>query len=163
MAEDKKESHKETEDLANQAGEEPRHPEENSGNKDVEPFSTEMANALDAAPPQFRKIFAEMGMIHTTKTAPFPNALLDKVNPGHIDKFLDYNHKEDENIYNLQSSGRWFQLAYVSMAFLFLVFLVVFLSGNNQGLLNDILKILVVFAGGFGSGFGFKSYTEKRK
>jgi hypothetical protein len=38
-----------------------------------------------------------------------------------------------------------------------------FLARDNVGLLSDILKLLVVFAGGFGSGFGLKTYLEKKK
>lgn len=146
---------------------EPVSEEQKEPDKEPEPqesIPADIAKSLESAPPQFRKIFAEMGMIHhSTGVSPVPNALLDKINSTHIDKFLDYNHKEDENIYKLQSSGRWFHLSYVAMVLSFLVFLVVYLSGNNQSLLIDILKLLVIFAGGFGSGFGVKSYLDKKK
>jgi hypothetical protein len=41
--------------------------------------------------------------------------------------------------------------------------LVIFLAKDNVILLNDILKILVAFAGGFGGGFGYRAYLGKSK
>jgi hypothetical protein len=34
---------------------------------------------------------------------------------------------------------------------------------SNQELLTEILKILAIFAGGFGTGFGAKAYIDKKK
>jgi hypothetical protein len=42
-------------------------------------------------------------------------------------------------------------------------FLIVFLAKDNVVLLNDIVKILIAFAGGFGGGFGYRAYLAKNK
>jgi hypothetical protein len=150
--------------------------EKNNNNQDLqtEPEKVEMAvdelfppeieEILKTAPPQVRKAIIEMGKLSLTRTMqPQVHPLFHKFSSQHIDKFLDYSHQTDENSYELARSIRWFHLAYVLGALSFLVFLVAFLARDNVALLSDILKLLVVFAGGFGSGFGLKTYLEKKK
>lgn len=89
------------------------------------------------------------------------HTLFGKFNERHIDKFLDSLREDDQNKYKYYSSNRWFHLAYVGIAVLFLVFVFAFFA-NNQTILNDILKILVAFAGGLGSGYGLRSAKDRR-
>ena len=124
----------------------------------------EIEEALKTAPPQVRKAITQMGMFSVTgQIHPQIHPLFQKFSSQHIDKLLDYSHQDEQNSYNLERSGRWFHLAYALTILLFLCFLVVFLAKDNVDLLNDILKLLVVFAGGFGSGFGVKTYLGKNK
>ena len=128
-----------------------------------ESLPPEVAEVLKEAPPEIRKKI-QMGMFRASGPMASPlDELLDKVTPEHIDKFLDNTHKDVENDYKLKSSNRFFYFVYLLVIVSFMVFLVVFLAQDNQALLNDILKILLIFAGGFGSGFGYKAYLEKRK
>ncbi len=41
------------------------------------------------------------------------------------------------------------------------VFLVVFLAGQDPALLIDILSAVAIFGGGFGAGYGLKTWTNK--
>jgi hypothetical protein len=43
------------------------------------------------------------------------------------------------------------------------VFATVFLVGHDKELYQEILKLLAVFLGGLGSGFGFKGYLDRKK
>ena len=116
------------------------------------------------APPEIRKILGEMASFSfTAGVQPQVHPLFHKFLPQHIDKFLDYSHDDDKNNYKLESSGRWVHLVWAAIILGFLVFLVVFLAKDNVVLLNDILKILVAFAGGFGGGFGYRAYLGKNK
>ncbi|MBF0464568.1 MAG: hypothetical protein HQK88_00285 [Nitrospirae bacterium] len=89
--------------------------------------------------------------------------IIEKFTTNHVDKFLDYSRESDKEIYKLQSSNRWFHLAYAFLILIFLVFLITFLANTNKELLSDILKILLIFVGGFGSGYGFKAYKDKKE
>jgi len=50
---------------------------------------------------------------------------------------------------------------YVSFALAFLFFLIVFLSPKDKDLLTKIIELLIIFGGGFGAGYGVKSYKNK--
>ncbi|GAB4234290.1 MAG: hypothetical protein Kow0049_18150 [Stanieria sp.] len=43
---------------------------------------------------------------------------------------------------------------------IFLGFLTVFLANNDLSTYQDIIKILIIFGGGFGVGFGYKSRVK---
>ena len=116
---------------------------------------------VESAPPEVRGLL--MAMTRTQVRGPIPHPLYDKFTPEHIDKFLDYSHQDDVNAYSFQSSNRWFYLAYAILLVVFLAFLIVFLAPNHKDLLADILKILAIFGGGFGTGFGVKAYLERKK
>ena len=123
---------------------------------------TELAEVMKTVPKQVRERFFGMFQSSVPKSSPF-HEMIQKFTPEHIDKFLDYSHKEDENEYRLKSSDRNYNLAYIIIVVLFLLFLVVFLAKENQELLSDIIKILIGFGGGFGGGYGYRAYKEKKK
>jgi hypothetical protein len=128
------------------------------------PLPPELEEALKGAPKEVRRAITQMGMFRVMgPMQPPAHPLFEKFTPQHIDKFLDYSHTDDENTYKLQSSNRIYHLGYFLLALLFLGFLVTYLAHDNAGLLSEILRIFVIFAGGFGSGFGVKSYLEKKK
>jgi len=89
--------------------------------------------------------------------------LYDKFTSEHIDKWLDYVQKDDDNEYKLLSTNRFFYLFYFVFGIAAFFVLVFVLLPNDKELLQDILKIIVVFAGGFGSGYGLKSYFDRKK
>jgi len=74
-----------------------------------------------------------------------------------IDKLLDLNEEDNKRSYSFASWGRLFHLGYVMVALSFIIFLIVYLLPNNKDILNDLLKVLVGLAGGFGLGYGYKS------
>jgi hypothetical protein len=89
--------------------------------------------------------------------------LFEKFTPEHIDKFLDYSHDDDGHNYELAKQGKLYNLIYFVVGLLFLVFLIVYLLPSNKDLLIDLIRLLIVFGGGFGAGYGVKSLKGKEK
>jgi hypothetical protein len=116
------------------------------------------------APPEVRRLFREMASFSfTAGIQPHVHPIFDKFTAEHVTKFLDYNHDDDQNNYKLQRSGKWFNLGYVLIVVLSLIFLIIFLAKDNVILLSDIIKVLVAFAGGFGGGYGYRAHLAKNK
>ncbi len=88
--------------------------------------------------------------------------LFDKFSEDHVHKYLDYIQRDDDHAHELKSSNRWFHLTYTIIGVLFFSFLVVYLLPKDKNLLNDILKLLFTFVGGIGSGYGIRSYLDKK-
>jgi uncharacterized membrane-anchored protein len=86
--------------------------------------------------------------------------LFEKFTPDHITKFLDINSQDNENEHNFKSSNRWFHLVYAIIFLGFLMFLITYLLPNNIDLLKDVIGAIVLFAGGFGGGYGYKSMKK---
>lgn len=95
-------------------------------------------------------------------SGPKPNPLLDKIDSDHIHKLLDYTREEGKSAHRMRSSNRWFQLAYTLLAISAGALMIIYLLPLDKQLLVDILKVLVGFAGGLGSGLGLKSYWNKK-
>ncbi len=83
--------------------------------------------------------------------------LEDKINTEHISKILDIaeedNKRELENI----KLARLYNLINLVVVFIFLGFLTVFLANKDLSTYQDIIRIIIIFGGGFGAGFGYKS------
>ena len=131
-------------------------PEENFGLDNT----PELNEAIRSLPPQIRRSFMSIVQGRVSQDG---HPLFEKFTSQHIDKWLDYLQKDDDYEYGLLSSNRFFVLAYVLIAVSVLFGLIYLLLPADKGMLQDILKILVVFAGGLGSGFGLKSYLDKKK
>jgi len=116
----------------------------------------EVSEALGEMPDNIKRQVT-MAMMQMTTRQGSIHPLFDKFTEAHVDKFLDYSQKDDENEYKLKSSNRWFYLIYFLVALAFMVFLIMFLLPNNKELLVDFIKILVGFVGGFGAGYGLKT------
>jgi len=115
---------------------------------------------IEDVPPDKRKSVT-MGLMQASLSSRIGHPLFDKFTPEHIDKFLDYSQRDDDNIYKYKSSNRWFVLGYSLIGTALFIFLIVFLLPQNKDLLLDIFKLFVVFAGGFGSGYGIKAWRRK--
>jgi hypothetical protein len=89
--------------------------------------------------------------------------LFDKFTPEHVTQYLDGMQKDDDNQFKLTSSNRWFFLFYVVLAVTVFCFLVVYLLPRDKALLDQIFKLFITFAGGFGSGYGIKAYKNRKK
>lgn len=120
----------------------------------------QVVEIIKDAPKEVKRQFLSMGTFFGQSQSPF-HSLLDKFTADHIDKFLDYNHKDHETDSNLIKTGRKYPLFYTLIIIAFLVFVIIFLSSDSQ-LLKEVLGGLGVFGGGFGGGFGFKSYLDKK-
>lgn len=117
-------------------------------------------DVLEQLPPEIRKI---VSMQVSSIGTPQHNPIISKINEGHIDKILDLAGKDDERTHNDVREARKYNLFYVLISVSIFIFLTIFLATSNTDLYKEILKLFAIFAGGFGGGFGVKSYLDKRK
>ena len=117
-------------------------------------------DVLDQLPPDVRKI---VSMQVSSISAPRQHPIAAKINESHIDKILELAGKDDERSHEDVKEARKYNFAYVVISFGVFIFLTIFLANSNTELYKEILKLLAVFAGGFGGGFGVKSYIDKKK
>lgn len=119
------------------------------------------AEFLKKLPPEARKV-VEIGMsMH--RFGPIPNPLTEKLNEKHIDKILEISAKDDERTFDDAAQSRWFMLGYVIIFAALFIFLTIFLVGADKELYKEVVKLFAVFLGGFGGGFGVKSYMDREK
>ncbi|GBD87613.1 hypothetical protein BMS3Abin03_01547 [bacterium BMS3Abin03] len=121
------------------------------------PDEADVDEVIKKMPPQIRR---SISMMMTSGRMPHP--LFDKFNEQHIDKFLDGIQRDDDNEFKMRSSNRWFQLVYVIIAIGFLSFLIFYLLPTDRDMFIEVLKIGVAFLGGIGSGYGLKSYLDRK-
>lgn len=120
------------------------------------------AEILDDLPPEVKKM-VEMGFSMQRYSGSMPNPLLSKLNEKHISDIIDIGKQEETNTYKDSQSNKVYNLLYVLLGIGVFVFLLVFLVGKDKDLLMEILKIIVIFGGGFGGGIGYKTYLNKKK
>lgn len=104
-----------------------------------------------------------MMMSASSMGGPRQHPLFEKFTEEHVHKYLDYIQKDDDNEFILRRSNRWFYVLYTVLGLGFFVFLVIYLLPNDKALLDEILKLLVTFAGGLGSGYGLKVFRDMKK
>ncbi len=75
-----------------------------------------------------------MMQMFSGSAGPVSHPLFEKFTEGHIDKFLDYSQKDDQNKFYFHSSNRWFRLVYVIIAVTVFLFIVIFLPMINKHL-----------------------------
>lgn len=124
----------------------------------AEEMSCPEAEFLKDAPPEVRKIMMSMQRM----SGPMPHPLSSKINEKHIDKILELAEKDDERAFGDTSQSRRYTFAYLALFSALFVFATVFLVGKDTELYKELLKLLAMFAGGLGSGFGIKSYMDKK-
>lgn len=131
-------------------------PENQLVQKKAEPTTEEIEEFVRDAPPAVRTMIRGMMMTSSMSRSP-QHPIFDKFTPAHVDKFLDYNEADSKRDFTFACQNRWFHLVYVLLSVIFLSFLIIFLIPSNKELLNDLLRVLIAFAGGFGAGVGWKS------
>lgn len=89
--------------------------------------------------------------------------LFDKFTDDHVHKYLDYIQKDDDNEFGIRRSNRWFYLLYAILGIGLFLFLVVYLLPKDKIVFDQIIKMFVAFAGGFGGGYGLKAYRDMKK
>lgn len=87
--------------------------------------------------------------------------LADKVETSHITQFLNNDAAQDERVFKDSQISKRYTLTYVILFCGLFVFITVFLVDRNVSVYTDLLKIFIAFAGGFGSGFGYKSFKDR--
>ena len=119
----------------------------------------EIAEVLEDMSPKVRREIT-MAMTQMSTRGGLGHPLFEKFTEKHIDKFLDYSQRDDDNEYKLKSSNRWFYLIYSALGISVFIFLIIYLLPQNKDFLLDIFKLFVAFVGGLGSGFGLKSLRK---
>ena len=85
------------------------------------------------------------------------NSLSDKINTEHISKMLDIAEQDNEREFEDTKLSRLYNLITLVIILIFLGFITVFLGNKDLSTYQDIIRILIIFGGGFGAGFGYKS------
>jgi hypothetical protein len=93
---------------------------------------------------------------------PLTSSFQEKINEEHISTILNSVEKDSERIFRDSQEARKYALIYISVFLLFFSFLTVFLVIKDVAVYQDILKVLIIFGGGFGSGIGFKGYRDRK-
>ena len=114
---------------------------------------------LDKLPGPARKRIIEMMSI--SMAGPMHPPFLRKINEEHISKLIECSEKDSQRDFEDTKSSRRYALVYLILSFILFGFIVVYLADRNPDLLKEVLKISVIFAGGFGAGYGVKSYQGK--
>ncbi len=117
-----------------------------------------LRRAVDSAPPAMRRTFMSM-----MRSGPLIHPIFEKFKSEHVDKFLDYMHDDDMNDYKLAQSEGNRNLIYFFGIIAFLVFLFWTFGESDKALLTEIIRMLILIAGGFGGGYGWRATQEKRK
>ena len=81
----------------------------------------------------------------------------DKINSEHISKILDIAEEDNKRELEDTKIARLYNLINLVIVLIFLGFLTVFLANKDLSTYQDIVRILIIFGGGFGAGFGYKS------
>jgi hypothetical protein len=138
---------------------------ENTPNKDAQDTESgdleKLAEELDSLPPEIKreiKTFLSMSRFSATSSSP----ILDKINQQHITKILESVDKDSERAFVDAQQARKYNLISICIFVAVFVFLTVFLVNKDVAVYQDILKILIIFGGGFGSGLGFKIYLDRK-
>lgn len=116
----------------------------------------------EGTPPEIRRT-VRMMMSASTDHVRSGHPLFEKFTDEHVHKYLDYIQKDDDNAFELQRSNRWFHLSYVVLGIGLFLFLMIYLVPKDKALFDQIFKMLVAFAGGFGSGYGVKTFRDRSK
>ena len=88
--------------------------------------------------------------------------MLDKITSEHITAIIESGNKDDENSFEDSKISKRYNLIYVIIAVVVFLFLIVFLAKENQDLLLKIIGYIVAIFGGFGGGYGYKTYLSKK-
>lgn len=108
-----------------------------------------------------RKISITQGSFSVPNVDPLKRALSEKLQPEHIDKFLDIAKVNEENEYKDRISSKKDIRLFVLLGVAVFVFLVIFLKSNTD-LLMSILRDGFAFIGGFGAG-SFYNWKKNKK
>ncbi|MBU7042479.1 MAG: hypothetical protein HXS47_02720 [Theionarchaea archaeon] len=116
---------------------------------------------IDQLPPEMKGLMAA-GLSIQQYSGPIPSRFFEKITEDHISKILDIAEKDEERSFEDVKSSRKYNLVYVLIFVGLFVFLTIFLIFKDVELYLEVLKIIVVFFGGFGGGFGYNEWKRKK-
>lgn len=131
------------------------------GGKGLFDFSEDM---LKHASPESREFMAmAYKSVLTDMADPIDVKIAEKINEKHIDKMLESAEKDNELSFRDTAQARKYNVLYLIIFAALFIFTTIYLVGMDKELYKEILKLLAIFLGGLGSGFGIKSYMDRDK
>jgi hypothetical protein len=147
----------EEESRSEQQPQPPKQRDDSAEAGDLEAIDPELANL----PPQVkRQVVQAISMQRIS--SPVVSPVFGKINESHISQIIDLAEKEDARIFSDTQQARKYRLVTTILILVFFGFLTVFLVNKDIAVYQDILKILIIFGGGLGSGFGLKGYLDRK-
>lgn len=130
---------------------------ENIESKDIDSNLSKLEKDLDIDElPQEAKAIVRMMMSRSvsTKSSSF---LEDKINSEHISTILNIAEEDNKREFEDAKLVKLYNLLTLVIILVFLGFLTVFLANKDLSTYQDIIRIIIIFGGGFGAGYGYKS------
>ncbi len=108
----------------------------------------------EVPPPQREKVRETFAALLQFQ-GPMPNPLLGKLTSEHLDKLIDGADKDNQRMYADRKEGRG-QSKFLSVCGIvgFVVLCGLFLWAKQTQLLDKVIQVAVIFAGGLGAGLG---------
>lgn len=131
-------------------------------NNEEEGDLEKLSDELEQLPPQVRKVIETTLSMRGISSSSLISPISDKINEQHIDKILDIVEKDDERAFTDTQSARQYFLITLIIVLGFFGSLTVFLVNKDVAVYQELLKIIIIFGGGFGSGFGYKGYVDRK-
>lgn len=119
------------------------------------------AEFFESLPPEIIKEF-RFGLSAQRYSGPFPPQFFEKITEQHISRILDIAEGDEKRSFEDAKSSRKYTLCYVLIVAALFVFLTVFLVFKDVELYEEVLKILIIFLGGLGGGFGINEMIRRR-
>lgn len=140
---------------SNESSDKNREEERDSG--DLENIASELENL----PPDIKRV-VQRTLSMQRISMPFTSSLQGKINEEHISTIIESVEKDSERVYRDTQEARKCNLINLVVFLSFFIFLTVFLVNKDVAVYQEILKVLIIFGGGFGSGIGFKGYMDRK-
>lgn len=135
-----------------------RTPENEKEKGDLE----KVPDRLEELDPGLKKVIEASVSMQRISSSSLVSPVYEKINEKHIDKILEISEKDDERAFADSQSARKYSLINLVIVLVFFGGLTVFLVNKDVAVYQEILKIIIIFGGGFGSGFGFKGYVDRK-
>ena len=118
----------------------------------------------DPPPAVYQEVNRFLGMFHgPSNSTGGLGKIIDKFEPEHVGKWIENIDKEDKRDFILKLVEKGARLFYVSLAVGAVAAAAVYFYPKDPKVFMDILKIVVVFSGGVGAGYGVgKKKGDKR-
>lgn len=122
----------------------------------------------DSIPQEVKEIVRQQitltqGSFRMSNVDPLTKAFSEKLQPEHIDKFLDIAKLSEENEFKDRVASKRDIRLFVFAGIAVFIFLIIFLAKDNTDLLMNILRDLFAFVGGFGAGSFYKWNKHRDK
>lgn len=103
------------------------------------------------------KMMLSSSSFSARSSSPLSSSLSNKIDNTHISKMLDIAEQDNKREYEDTKLARIYNLITLVIILIFLGFITVFLGNKDLSTYQDIIRIIIIFGGGFGAGFGYKS------